>query len=53
MDDSVGGEEYRSCPECGHDCDPEPVEVDGQLRVTFVCPLHGLHTCIDPFEGLR
>lgn len=43
-------EEYRTCPECGSHCDLEPFDVSDQLRVAFSCPLHGVHTVVDPFE---
>ena len=45
--------EYRKCPECGADCSPEPFETDRRMRISFVCPEHGAHTVIDPFEGSR
>ena len=45
---------YRTCPECGKDCPPEPTAVDGlDLRIAFICPEHGLHSVIDPFEEDR
>jgi hypothetical protein len=42
--------EYRTCPHCGVDCEPEPVEADRRLKIAFSCADHGLHTLIDPFE---
>ena len=47
-------EGYRTCPECGRDCEPVPFDVSGQgIRVSMICPLHGVHTVVDPFEGNR
>ena len=45
--------EYMKCRECGADCSPEPFETDRRMRISFVCPEHGVHTVIDPFEGSR
>jgi error-prone DNA polymerase len=40
--------------ECGRDCEPVPFDVSGQgIRIFMACPLHGLHTVVDPFEGSR
>lgn len=42
---------YRTCAECGSDCRPEPTVVEGSgVRIAFVCPAHGVHSFIDPFE---
>ena len=42
---------YRTCTECGSDCEPEPSSVDGfGIRVMFVCPNHGVHSIVDPFQ---
>ncbi len=39
---------------CGRDCEPEDAGADGMgARITFVCPEHGLHSVVDPFEHLR
>ena len=47
-------EAYRTCPECGEDCEPEPFELPGAgIRIAFRCPPHGVHTVVDPFEGHR
>jgi hypothetical protein len=46
-------EKYRTCPTCGADCPPEPIEFDGGFRIAFVCPEHGVHSVIDPLEGTR
>lgn len=48
-------EEYRTCAECGADCEPEPFDVGkGQgVRIAFRCPTHGVHSVVDPFEGKR
>lgn len=53
--DGSGNEDYRTCAECGGDCEPEPFEASqgGGLRVAFTCPQHGLHSVVDPFEGSR
>jgi len=24
---------------------------DEELRISFICPVHGAHTVLDPFEG--
>lgn len=48
------GEQYRTCAECGRDCEPVPLDTAGHgIRVSFVCPVHGVHTIIDPFEDTR
>lgn len=49
-EDAEGRELHRTCPECGRDCEPVPFEVDNRMRISFVCPLHGVHTVIDPFQ---
>ena len=42
---------YRTCPECGGDCAPEPNSADSYgIRIMFVCPRHGVHSVVDPFE---
>lgn len=46
-------EAYRTCSECGRDCEPEPVPTDRGMRISFACPVHGVHSLIDPFEGVR
>ncbi|MFE7067187.1 hypothetical protein [Microbacterium sp. ER1] len=47
-------EGYRTCAECGADCLPEPTDIEGAgIRIAFVCPDHGVHSFIDPFEGRR
>lgn len=55
MDDPFGHEDetYRTCADCGGDCEPEPVPTEAGIRIAFSCPTHGVHTVIDPFEGLR
>lgn len=51
---SSWGEGYRTCPECGGDCLPEPSGSDELgARILFVCPEHGVHSVVDPFDGLR
>lgn len=48
------GDGYRTCSECGADCLPEPSVMDELgARFVFVCPEHGVHSVVDPFEGLR
>lgn len=51
----AGGENgYRTCAECGRDCEPEVTALDGLgVRITFTCPVHGVHSIIDPFEDRR
>jgi len=42
---------YRTCPECGRDCEPVPFSVGGDgVRVSMICPIHGAQAVIDPFE---
>lgn len=54
MDDGAGDDQYRTCPECRRDCEPVPFTTDdGHVRVSFICPVHGVHTVIDPFEDVR
>ena len=49
-----GDQPYRTCPECGGDCQPEPSAVDGLgVRIAFICPQHGAHSLVDPFEEQR
>lgn len=43
--------QYRTCPECGAGCGPEPFDTDQGVRISFSCPEHGVHTVVDPFEG--
>ena len=48
------GEGYRTCSECGGDCLPEPSGTDESgARFVFVCPEHGVHSMVDPFEEMR
>jgi len=44
---------YRICSRCGADCQPEPLEADDGFRIAFVCPQHGVHSVVDPFEDKR
>lgn len=46
-------ESYRTCAECGRDCEPEPFSTDNGIRISFACPAHGIHSVVDPFEGKR
>ena len=47
-------EGYRTCSECGGDCEPEPTGADRLgVRILWVCPDHGVHSVVDPFEKLR
>lgn len=48
-------ESYRTCAECGRDCEPEPFGAgEGQgIRIAFACPEHGVHSIVDPFEDTR
>lgn len=49
--DGTMSEGYRTCSVCGGDCEPEPSAIDGLgVRVAFVCPSHGVHSILDPFE---
>lgn len=52
--DGSGNEDYRTCSTCGGDCEPEAAGAEGLgARVAFVCPEHGLHAIVDPFDGRR
>lgn len=46
---------YRTRSECSGDCNPDPSTGadDSGLRIAFVCPEHGVHNVIDPFEVKR
>lgn len=44
---------YRTCSQCSADCLPESFEADDGFRIAFVCPTHGVHSVVDPFEGKR
>lgn len=46
-------ESYRTCAECGRDCEPEPFPTEQGIRISFSCAIHGVHTVIDPFEDKR
>lgn len=48
-----GDDDYRSCAECGRDCEPEPFTSDEGIRISFACAIHGVHTVVDPFEHKR
>lgn len=48
---SPGDESYRTCSECGGDCEPEPTEAG--MRITFACPEDGVHSVVDPFRDQR
>jgi hypothetical protein len=48
-----GCESYRTCPECGVDCTPEPFLTKNVIHIAFACPNHGVHTVIDPLAGSR
>lgn len=52
-EDAVGRQQYRVCSQCGRDCEPEPVPTDAGMRIAFICPVHGVHTVVDPFDGQR
>lgn len=48
------GDDYRTCPQCGRDCEPVPFDSGGDgVRVPFICPIHGVHTVVDPFADTR
>lgn len=42
---------HKTCPKCGSDSMPEPFEKSIVFRIAFVCPEHGVHSTVDPFEG--
>jgi len=47
-------ESYRTCADCGRDCEPVPFTTASEgIRISFICPIHGVHTVVDPFEGDR
>jgi hypothetical protein len=52
-DPVVGDESYRACPQCRRDCEPVPFQIDEGLWISFICPLHGVHTVVDPFSDSR
>lgn len=48
------GDDYRTCPQRGRDCEPVPFDSGGDgVRVPFICPIHGVHTVVDPFADTR
>lgn len=49
-----GDESYRTCSECGGDCEPDPTisEYAGS-RITFVNREHGAQSVVDPFQNVR
>ncbi|MBP1325054.1 hypothetical protein JOF28_000286 [Leucobacter exalbidus] len=46
---------YRTCPECGGDCEPDVAAGAAGMgvRIAFICPEHGVHSVVDPFEDRR
>lgn len=45
---------YRTCFQCGRECAPELNWADDLgIRIVYVCPQHGVHSVIDPFENKR
>ena len=47
-------EDYRTCPVCAGDCEPEITgDDDNGSRFLWVCPQHGVHTITDPLEEYR
>ena len=42
-------EQYRTCPECGADCEPEPFHAESGIRIAFSCADHGVHSVVEPF----
>lgn len=52
---STSDESYRTCSECGRDCEPDAsVGSDGLgARIAFACPDHGVQSIVDPFEHMR
>lgn len=46
-------EDYRTCPQCSKDCEPDPFATDEGIRIAFICADCGLHSVIDPFEADR
>lgn len=48
------GDDYRTCSQCGLDCEPAPFDSAGTgIRVSFIRPVHGVHTVVDPFADTR
>jgi hypothetical protein len=45
--------QYRSCSECGRDCEPEAFYAGPGLTLAFSCQEHGVHSVLDPFDGSR
>lgn len=51
---SSEAETYRTCSECGSDCEPEPTAIDGLGgRIVFACAEHGVQGIVDPFHDRR
>lgn len=50
--DGSGTLDYRTCAECGADCEPQPFEAGagGGIAVAFVCRQCGLHSVVQPFR---
>lgn len=45
---------FWNCVECGRECVPELNWADGHgVRIVYVCPQHGVHSVVDPFEDMR
>lgn len=40
-------EDYRTCSQCGSDCEPDPFPTGKGIRIAFVCAQCGLHSLID------
>lgn len=51
----AANDDHRTCAECGRDCEPDLAAGAEGLgaRIAFICPEHGIHSVIDPFEHLR
>lgn len=48
------GKDYRTCTECGGECYPDSAGADGiGARIAWICPEHGVHSIVDPFEDKR
>ncbi|MFC7463897.1 hypothetical protein [Brachybacterium sp. GCM10030252] len=53
MDGNSRNVRYRTCTECGGNCEPEPMPTEVGMRISFICPRHGVHSVIDPFAAHR
>lgn len=46
-------ESYRTCSQCGSDCDPDPFVTDEGIQIAFICATCGIDSVVDPFRTAR